>query len=65
MSFGEKAGKVMVFRLRGAVEMGSYQARKVKVEVYRKRDFVEIGGEKREVIVKQGLKFDENGRWIK
>ena len=45
--------------------MGSYQARKVKVEEYRKRDFVEIGREKREVIVKQGLKFDENGRWIK
>lgn len=45
--------------------MGSYQARKVKRVMYKKKSFVEFVNEKREVVVKSGLKFDENGRWIK
>lgn len=43
--------------------MGSYQARKVKRVLYEKKDFVEIVSVKREVVVKPGIKFDENGRW--
>jgi len=44
--------------------MGDYSARKWK-PVERARDFVEIGKNERQVVVKPSLRFDEEGKLVR
>jgi len=46
------------------LEMGDYRARKWK-PIERVRDFVEIGKNERQVVVKPSLRFDEEGRLVR